>query len=62
MARCGKEALIQTVLSPLRDSGWAVTRLSPLGVHPARFRMQRGTAARTVKVYIWNLSHGTRAI
>ncbi len=60
MARRGKETLIQAVLSPLRDDGWAISRLTPPGGHPARFIMARGAVEMTVKLYIWNLSHGGR--
>lgn len=60
MARRGKEALIQAVISPLAEAGWTITRLSPTGVHPARFTMRKAAVTRTIKLYIWNLSHGGR--
>lgn len=60
MVRRGKEMLIQAALSPLRDGGWSIARLTPPGVHPVRFTMSRGSAVVTVKLYIWNLSHGGR--
>lgn len=63
MARRGKEALIQVVLTALVQAGWTVDRLTERGVHPARFVASRGAERRTVRLYIWNMSHGgkTRA-
>lgn len=61
MARRGKESLIQVVLTALAQVGWRIERLTDPGVHPARFVAARGADRRTVRLYIWNLSHGGKS-
>lgn len=57
-ARTAKTKLFETVVLSLEASGWVVDRLSPDGVHPLRLSMERGGERETVRVYIWNLTHG----
>lgn len=58
MARISKKALIQHVLDAIAADGWTVVLLTAAGSHPARFTMERGLVKHTVRLYIWNLSHG----
>lgn len=58
MARLQKRDLIAKVADALKAGGWTVLYLTPVNVHPARFRIFRDGVAETVRVYIWNVSHG----
>ena len=58
MARLTKKALIVLVVDALAADGWTVTFLTKPGEHPARFKMEREGDEHTVRLYIWNLSHG----
>ncbi len=61
MARLGKEKLIARALGAIEAGGWTVARLSANNVHPARFTMSRDGVVETVRLYIWNLSHGGKS-
>lgn len=61
MARLNKEALIKRAIDAIVADGWAVARLGVEGAHPARFDMDRGGVCHTVRLYIWNLSHGGKS-
>lgn len=58
MARLAKRDLIGRVIAALRADGWSVVLLTPPSVHPARLRILRNGAAETIRIYIWNISHG----
>jgi putative restriction endonuclease len=58
MARLPKRELIDHVATALRAGGWNVLSLTAPTVHPARLRLFRDGDAETVRVYIWNVSHG----
>lgn len=57
-SRTSKTKLIESVVKTLEASGWAVGRLSAASAHPARFVIERAGVRETVRVYIWNLTHG----
>jgi hypothetical protein len=61
MARRDKEALIQVVLAALVKAGVVAERLSPPNIHPARFAVGQGAQRQTLRIYIWNLSHGGKS-
>lgn len=58
MARLNKRRLVEAVLGAIRAAGWQVTPLSENGSHPVRFIMTKGAQRQTIRVYVWNLSHG----
>ncbi|MDR6144345.1 putative restriction endonuclease [Sphingomonas sp. SORGH_AS870] len=58
MARLQKRDLIAQAADALKAGGWNVLYLTPPTVHPARFRLFRDGVVETVRVYIWNVSHG----
>ena len=60
MAQLTKKALIDLALDALADSGWGIACLTNAGTHPARFTMKKAEVEHTVRLYIWNLSHGGR--
>lgn len=61
MARLNKEALVARAIDAIAASGWAVTPMTHSGTHPARFTMERDGVSHTVRLYIWNLSHGGKS-
>ena len=61
MARLTKKKLIALVVDALAANGWAVTFLTKQGEHPVRFTMEREGDEYTVRLYIWNLSHGGKS-
>lgn len=58
MARLSKAKLLAEVVSAVEADGWTVTMLSAAKEHPFRFRLTRGRVSKTVRLYIWNLTHG----
>lgn len=58
MARLSKRLLFEKVVWAIRGCGWSVIYLSKLSDHPFRIRMFRDTETYTVRVYIWNMTHG----
>jgi hypothetical protein len=61
MARLNKSALIERAVEAITADGWTVSRLTGSNIHPARFTMQRDGVLHTVRLYIWNLSHGGKS-
>ncbi len=60
MAQLTKKALISLAVDAIAANGWNVSMLSRIGTHPTRFTMERNEVKHTVRLYIWNLSHGGR--
>ena len=60
MARLTKNALIGLAVDAIAADGWTVTFLPRAGTHPVRFTMTKEGVEHTVRLYIWNLSHGGR--
>lgn len=58
MARLSKGQLLQEVEEAFRSGGWNVLYLPSDMVHPARYRVYREDVSFTVRVYIWNITHG----
>lgn len=58
MAILTKSHLLQRVEHAFRAGGWDLLYLSDLGEHPGRYRIYRDDRSLTVRVYIWNVSHG----
>ena len=58
MARLNKEALIVRTIDAIVADGWNVVRLNQAGAHPARFTMEQDGVSHTVRLYVWNISHG----
>jgi putative restriction endonuclease len=58
MAKLSKQALFLAVEDAIRDSGWNLLHLGSPKDHPARYQVYRDGKSHTVRVYIWNLSHG----
>lgn len=52
-----KGDLLERFEDAVRLSGWSIIYLSS-NIHPARYRVYRENQAVTIKVYIWNISHG----
>jgi putative restriction endonuclease len=58
MPRLSKPDLLRQVEDAYRLGGWNVLYLSALGEHPGRYRVYKDEVSETVRVYIWNVSHG----
>lgn len=58
MRLLSKEGLRQIVLEAVRSSSWQALELDASDAHPFRLRVVRAEDALTVRVYIWNLTHG----
>lgn len=58
MPRLTKPQLLQQVEDAFRSGGWNILYLSPQGDHPARYRVYKDDRSLTVRVYIWNVTHG----
>lgn len=58
MARLLKSQLLARFEGAVRASGWNVLFFSKAGEHPARYRIYNDEDSFTVRVYIWNISHG----
>jgi putative restriction endonuclease len=58
MTRLTKPELLERVEEGFRSGGWDLLYLSEQGAHPARYRIRRDDSVLTVRVYIWNISHG----
>jgi putative restriction endonuclease len=58
VARLSKPQLLQKVEEAFRSGGWNVLFLPSDAAHPARYRIYRDDTSLTVRVYIWNITHG----
>ena len=58
MPRPTKPQLLERVEEGFRSGGWKLLYISNPGDHPARYRVYRDADGFTVRVYIWNISHG----
>lgn len=58
MAKLGKAKLMAAVFRGFEAAGCTVTPISSPGTHPIRFVIEKGAVHQTVRVYIWNLTHG----
>ncbi|MDA2911949.1 hypothetical protein MYX04_13605, partial [Nitrospiraceae bacterium AH_259_D15_M11_P09] len=58
MAKLRKRELLEKVFSAVEECGWQVIQLSPGGSHPFRLRLFQDNETYTVRIYIWNLTHG----
>ena len=58
MTRLNKRELLREVERGFESGGWSVLHLSVIGKHPAVYRVSDGDRHYTVRVYIWNISHG----
>jgi putative restriction endonuclease len=58
MARPSKQQLLECVEEGFRNGGWNLLYVSNPGDHPARYRVYRDENGFTVRVYVWNVSHG----
>ena len=58
MTRLDKEDLFTRATQAIKESGWNILYLSPFQEHPLRFQMYQGQESITIRLYIWNLTHG----
>lgn len=58
MPRLSKPALLERVEDAYRLGGCNVLYLSESGDHPATYRVYKEDVSETVRIYIWNISHG----
>lgn len=58
MPRLTKPDLLREVEKGFQAGGWTVLFLSGPKDHPARYRVSKDGVSITVRVYIWNISHG----
>ena len=58
MVKPTKAQLLERVEEGFRSGGWNLLYISNPGEHPARYRVYRDIDGLTVRVYIWNISHG----
>lgn len=61
MARLPKKSLVARAVAAIEGDGWTVTPLTAEGQHPARFTVEQDGVSHTVRLYIWNLSHGGKS-
>lgn len=58
MPRLDKRQLFEKVIQAIQACGWQYIQLSPQNEHPFRLRIFRENEAYTVRIYIWNMTHG----
>lgn len=58
MPRLDKRQLFEKVVQAIQACGWQFIQLSPANAHPFRLRIFRENEAYTVRIYIWNMTHG----
>lgn|SRR5262249_46189347 len=58
MPRLSKPQLLERVEEGFRLGGWNVLYLSTPHDHPGRYRVYQDEQGATVRVYIWNITHG----
>ena len=58
MARLTKPEPLERVEEGFRSGGWNLLYLSPAGDRSARYRVYRDDRAFSIRVYIWNITHG----
>lgn len=58
MARLLKPDLLRAVENGFRAGGWTVLYLTRPHDHPARYRISKDNISATVRVYVWNITHG----
>lgn len=58
MPRLSKPALFREVEKGFQAGGWSVLYLTDRNEHPARYRVRKDGISISVRVYIWNISHG----
>jgi putative restriction endonuclease len=58
MIKLSKTDLFGIILDNLRKSGWFYLLLSSYPEHPLRLRIFRQREEYTVRIYIWNMTHG----
>lgn len=58
MTRPTKRQLRDLIASSITASGWSLFYLSGDNEHPFRFLVYKESESYTVKIYIWNVSHG----
>jgi putative restriction endonuclease len=56
--RLSKRDLLAVFTRAVADAGWQLFQLPTPTTNPARFRIFRDAEAYTVRLYIWNLTHG----
>ncbi len=58
MAKHKKFGLLDAVVNAVNQCGWNVIYLSDINYHPFLLRLYNGEQSQTIRLYIWNLSHG----
>lgn len=58
MARLSKHDLLLEAERGFEEGGWDILFLSRTREHPARYRITRGARSFTVRIYVWNITHG----
>lgn len=58
MPRLTKKQLLSKVEEGFHAGEWELLYLSEPGEHPARYRVYRESDSLTVRIYVWNISHG----
>jgi putative restriction endonuclease len=56
--RLDKRHLFEKVFEAIKTCGWQFIQISPLNAHPLRLGIFRENETYTVRIYIWNLTHG----
>ncbi len=58
MPRLDKRLLLDKVVRSIKGCGWNVLYLSKPSDHPFRLRVFQDAETYTVRIYIWNMTHG----
>ncbi|MEZ4793891.1 MAG: HNH endonuclease [Bacteroidia bacterium] len=57
-SRHRKYDLLDLIIQGIRDDGWNIIYLSDPKFHPFRLKIYRNDESHSVRVYVWNLTHG----
>jgi len=53
-----KRDLLDQIVRSVNESGWNVLYLEDISYHPFVLRIYRGAQSHTIRIYVWNLTHG----
>jgi len=53
-----KQNLLSGILNSFREDGWRVLILNDIKYHPFILRISKNNESHSVRIYIWNLTHG----
>ncbi|MCL4486922.1 MAG: HNH endonuclease [Chloroflexi bacterium] len=58
MPRHHKSELLNRIVDAVVESGWSITYLTGIKVHPFRLVVYKDNESYSVRVYVWHMTHG----